>query len=34
MIYYGLWETPLKHQLDAYINKTGKRHRHRASEAL
>lgn len=22
MIYYGLWETPLKHQLDAYINKT------------
>lgn len=22
MIYYGLWETPLRHQLDAHINKT------------
>lgn len=24
MIYYGLWETPLKKQLDAYINETQK----------
>jgi len=22
LIYYGLWETPLKHQLDEYVNKT------------
>lgn len=25
LIYYGLWETPLKHQLDAYINQTQER---------
>src|SRR6202000_1943529 len=25
MTYYGLWETPLKHALDAFINKTQER---------
>lgn len=25
LTYYGLWETPLKHQLDAYVNKTQER---------
>ncbi len=25
LIYYGLWETPLKKQLDAYINTTQER---------
>ncbi len=25
LVYYGLWETPLKHQLDAYVNQTQER---------
>ncbi|OGX24846.1 MAG: argininosuccinate synthase [Omnitrophica WOR_2 bacterium RIFCSPHIGHO2_02_FULL_48_11] len=25
LTYYGLWETPLKHQLDAYVNQTQER---------
>jgi len=31
LIYYGLWETPLKKQLDAYVDKPRKSHGHGAA---